>query len=970
MEIFKNRIFTMVHHGSAAAVETTARESSQCHAMSSGCQAKRAAADRGGSDGVPRHNSRNSMRPFRNQNPVSVLNKSLAVTVLLLLLLVAPRMVEAQSSPPQLKGQHFAITALAEPGFLDIVENGDATSIEHRFSFSGYLIEMMAAIAHPQRANFTYTLRPPSGHGSMCVPSLSSESTNTTTTNDYAKEYHTQYNCGASEVHDVTTLFNGTTTLYSTDMYLGMYYVTPSRQLINQFTIPFLPPFSGTLAMFGTATGIANFDTLVQHQVQGLLDPQTTCGPGGSALIDFVVQSFPGLQIRGLFGGEDEIYQAFYDGSCQVYITDGPIAAQFVLRRSRQDQCTNNQGQPIGVIGDPMHFGLSHYAIGIRQDIPQSVVNTISYWMNILMTCNPLDPEGACPEGNFATFYEGRGGTGEECGYVLYPPTEGDSAVLSPGAIAGIAIFSAGVVLLTYTAWHCYSSARQRRKQEKRTKAALAQAEREREFNEYMAHEVRNPLASALAALSFVSSKTSDEAVVPHDEHRALINADVTVINSSLQFVNQLLRNLLDLHRTQIASEDGGGGTGIGRGIKLNLQPTDVMRDIFEPISQILFMRGAAVQIEVVCPKNLYMTTDRIRLKQVLLNLANNATKFVEKGFIRLRAEVIESHAEDSPLDESDHNQQKKTNTNEIGRFLRRRTIMKGNVDGTDSPSASSVSPPDPKSPPSGPTIVLSVEDSGPGIPLEKQKQLFDKFQDSLDVLNQGTGIGLSVCKNLSEIMGYNLGLDNEYDSGIPDCPGTRFRLITNQSPVIMENFQMSSATHMSDVQDGSSRRIRGEELPENLSILFVDDDTMLRKMFSRVLRMTAPTWKIQEASNGETALSIVEKESFDLIFMDQYMAAVEKQLLGTETVSALRAKGVKSIICGLSANDLGDQFRESGATSFMSKPFPCEKNALRSELLRVLFEAEQQNQWPRPEQSPVAVNVSSMAPSLDVIPV
>jgi PleD family two-component response regulator len=108
----------------------------------------------------------------------------------------------------------------------------------------------------------------------------------------------------------------------------------------------------------------------------------------------------------------------------------------------------------------------------------------------------------------------------------------------------------------------------------------------------------------------------------------------------------------------------------------------------------------------------------------------------------------------------------------------------------------------------------------------------------------------------------------------------------------------------------------------------------MLRKMFCRVLKATAPTWTVREASNGETAFSIAKEEKFDLIFVDQYMAAVEKQWLGTETVAAMRAAGVESIICGLSANDVEAQFLEAGANAFMFKPFPCKKDALTDELL------------------------------------
>jgi hypothetical protein len=66
-------------------------------------------------------------------------------------------------------------------------------------------------------------------------------------------------------------------------------------------------------------------------------------------------------------------------------------------------------------------------------------------------------------------------------------------------------------------------------------------------------------------------------------------------------------------------------------------------------------------------------------------------------------------------------------------------------------------------------------------------------------------------------------------------------------------------------------------------------------------------------------------------------MASVEKQLLGTETTLALRAKGVTSRICGLSANDMENAFFESGADAFLLKPIPSQKDALTKILLGIL---------------------------------
>jgi len=66
-------------------------------------------------------------------------------------------------------------------------------------------------------------------------------------------------------------------------------------------------------------------------------------------------------------------------------------------------------------------------------------------------------------------------------------------------------------------------------------------------------------------------------------------------------------------------------------------------------------------------------------------------------------------------------------------------------------------------------------------------------------------------------------------------------------------------------------------------------------------------------------------------------MASTEKQLLGTETVRALRTKGVTSTICGLSANHMENEFLSAGADWFLLKPIPCKKEDLERELLRLL---------------------------------
>lgn len=222
--------------------------------------------------------------------------------------------------------------------------------------------------------------------------------------------------------------------------------------------------------MYGIATGIRTFEDLVQQQQQSSSSSQKeqppikACAPGGTALYDFLLQSFPGIQLTEIYGADTEIDQAFVDDVCHVYITDAPIVTQLVLNRYKQDKCYYNN-KPVGLIGEPMQFGLSHYAIGVRKDIPREVVDTISYWMSVLMSCNPLDPDGQCPEGGFSDFYKGQGGSGSECGFVMFPPSS--SVVGHPGVISGIVI--GGMVFVLVISWtvHNYRIKRQQKHMQK-----------------------------------------------------------------------------------------------------------------------------------------------------------------------------------------------------------------------------------------------------------------------------------------------------------------------------------------------------------------------------------------------------------------------------------------------------------------------------------------------------------------------
>jgi signal transduction histidine kinase len=128
--------------------------------------------------------------------------------------------------------------------------------------------------------------------------------------------------------------------------------------------------------------------------------------------------------------------------------------------------------------------------------------------------------------------------------------------------------------------------------------------------------------------------------------------------------------------------------------LQVTMTTTDLLHDVLEPVGGMLYQRGSKIKLIVECPSDLYVNTDCLRLKQVLMNLGRNSRKFSDTGFIRLKAQVVE--------------------------------------DGTN--------------------VVLYVDDSRCGIPLEKRERLFAKYQESLDVLNQKAQALVCTCVNCLSI--------------------------------------------------------------------------------------------------------------------------------------------------------------------------------------------------------------------------
>ena len=120
------------------------------------------------------------------------------------------------------------------------------------------------------------------------------------------------------------------------------------------------------------------------------------------------------------------------------------FSVAFILRvltlRSRK--------QPVGIIGYPLGYGPNFYSIGVRKDISKDVVSSLDFWLNHLMSCSPTDE---CPSDSLSVLYEGKGGTGRECGYRNYPPINtGLDPPILVGIVVGSVLFVAIVSFIVY----------------------------------------------------------------------------------------------------------------------------------------------------------------------------------------------------------------------------------------------------------------------------------------------------------------------------------------------------------------------------------------------------------------------------------------------------------------------------------------------------------------------------------------
>lgn len=259
--------------------------------------------------------------------------------------------------------------------------------------------------------------------------------------------------------------------------------------------------------------------------------------------------------------------------------------------------------------------------------------------------------------------------------------------------LAGIIVSVLFLIFLLVLGWKkIFRLKHSQMRQEAMKEKAVQAIQRKNMFLSNMSHEVRTPL-NAIVGFSAV---LTDEDESFDDESRREFSEIIKV--NSFQLL-KLINDILDFSDFE------------NDNITFNIRTHDAVKLCNEVVETVMASRKLEVEMRFDTDLSVLMLdTDDARLRQVLINLLVNATKFTEQGSIVLELKMAD-------------------------------------VD----------------------TALFSVTDTGCGIPPEKQHLIFERFEKLNDFV-QGSGLGLSICQLIVKYMNGKLWVDSGYTRGARFC--------------------------------------------------------------------------------------------------------------------------------------------------------------------------------------------------------
>jgi CheY-like chemotaxis protein len=242
---------------------------------------------------------------------------------------------------------------------------------------------------------------------------------------------------------------------------------------------------------------------------------------------------------------------------------------------------------------------------------------------------------------------------------------------------------------------------------------------------------------------------------------------------------------------------------------------------------------------------------DSFRLRQILINMLSNAIKFTSAGYVELRCFLIHQ------------------NKNKI-------------------------------------KVRFDIIDTGIGIKSENLQRIFEQFKQADSSISQkygGTGLGLTICKNLIDMQNGSLSVSSQENIG------------TTFSFVIPYDKGAETDNITEELGEIDPHKLKGK------SVLLVDDDSVNRLLGKTILEKIECDYDI--ASNGKEAIAKLDAKKYDVVLLDIYMPDIN----GVDVAKYLRQKKnnestkIVAVTAAVMKDDI-EKYYKAGINDFLIKPF------------------------------------------------
>lgn len=374
-------------------------------------------------------------------------------------------------------------------------------------------------------------------------------------------------------------------------------------------------------------------------------------------------------------------------------------------------------------------------------------------------------------------------------------------------------------------------------------------------FISTVSHELRTPL-NAIIGMS---------EVLLREDLNNTIKKNLHIIHSASKGLLTIINDLLDLSKIEAGKIEI---------VKENYHILSVVNDVCAMIKSRNEEKKLDLHFNISENLPSVLCGDFIRIKQVMINLANNAIKYTDKGSVTMSLAAVPLNDESVKL-------------------------------------------------------VYSVEDTGQGIRKEDFPKLFIKYNQLNVQANhhkEGTGLGLSIAKSMIELMGGSIGVESEY--GV----GSKFYFELPQ-----EVINAKPAGHLDDYsyEEQMNNQQHLFRAP-NARILIVDDTEINLLVAENLLSILE--LQIDTADNYSKVMSCINKDKYDLIFMDNYMPEVDGMELAGEIRSLENNPNQNVPIIALTADAMSgtkEKMIAAGMNDCIYKPIEMDKicNVIRNYL-------------------------------------